>query len=192
MASTHMDFAHRSASDWTPAGAIAAVSADLDRDAFAWLFNHYAPQVKAYNLRFGLAEEVAEELAQETLLAIWRKAATFDPRRASPSAWVYTIARNRRIDVMRRERHPDELAAEGPAAGPATPEDDLRAAEGDARVRVALERLPADQVLLLRMAFFEDRSHTQIADQLDLPLGTVKSKIRRATAKLRDLLVGLN
>lgn len=178
------------ASEWTCADAILAVSEHRDRDAFVWLFQHYAPRVKAYHMRSGLPLEVAEELAQETLLTIWRKAAMYDPRRASPSAWVITIARNRKIDFLRRERHPDEFTVAPPGPGPSTPEDDLDVAEGEQRVRQALDELPAEQAEVLRMAFFEGQSHSQIAGQLVVPLGTVKSRIRRASARLRDLLDG--
>lgn len=166
---------------------ILAIARRQDRAAFARLFERFAPKVKAYFLRMGLVEARAEELAQETLLAVWRKAGQFDPDRANAWSWIYTIARNLRIDALRRERHAGALEPDHQAEPP-TPEQALGAREGEAGVRRAIGELPDEQAEVLRLAFFEDRTHVEIAEQLGLPLGTVKSRIRRATEKLRSSL----
>lgn len=141
-------------------------------------------------MRRGTDAASSEELAQETMLTVWRKADTFDPRRATVSTWIFTIVRNKRIDLFRREGHPDaELseATEAPYEGPA-PDDELTLAEWSAVLRQALTELPEDQAKVLQKAFFEDKSHSVIAEELGLPLGTVKSRIRLALARLRIAL----
>ena len=174
-----------------PSEWILAIARRQDRTAFARLFERFAPKVKAYFVRMGLPAETAEELAQETLLAVWRKADQFDPSRAHAWSWIYTIARNLRIDLLRRERHPADLVLT-PAVEPPTPEQELGVLEGEARLRRAVRALPSDQAEVVRLAFYEEQSHSEIAAQLGLPLGTVKSKIRRATEKLRGALDALS
>ena len=169
--------------DW-----ILAIATCRDRACFIALFNQFAPRVKAYLLRRGVAEQSAEELAQETLLAVWRKADQFDPARATAGAWIYTIARNLRIDMLRHERHPDHGQIGEPDAEQLNPEQHLRTAQGVMQLRDAIDRLPQEQAEVLRLAFFEDLTHPEIAVGLGLPLGTVKSRIRLATAHLRIAL----
>jgi RNA polymerase sigma-70 factor (ECF subfamily) len=166
---------------------IVAVAERGDRDAFASLFNHFAPRVKAYLMKLGTTSEAAEELAQETLLAVWRRAAGFDPARAAASTWVFAIARNLRIDLARRERRP--LPGEQPAPEQAPrPDAQLATLQDERRVATALAALPAEQAEAVRMAFFSDKPHSEIALDLSLPLGTVKSRIRLAMGRLRILL----
>ena len=170
-------------SDW-----ILAIADDQDRASFAALFHHFAPRLKTYLLRLGMPGNVAEELVQETMLLVWRKAGQFDPARATPSAWIYTIARNLRIDMLRRERNANAPRFPEPVETACSPEQELDLVESERRVRHALNALPADQAALLRLSYFEDRSHAQIADHLRMPLGTVKSRLRRAAAQLREIL----
>lgn len=167
---------------------VSAIAARGDRDAFAALFSHFAPRVKSYLLRLGATPEAAEELAQETLLAVWRKAAAFDPQRAAASTWVFTIARNLRIDALRRERLPiaQDLAEASPQ--PATPHAAMAALQDEARIASAIAGLSAEQAQVVRLAFFSDKPHSQIAGELGLPLGTVKSRLRLAMARLRAQL----
>ena len=163
------------------------------RESFALLFARFAPRVKSYLMRLGARPEQAEELAQETLLAVWRKAAYFDPSRASASTWIFTIARNQRIDALRRERHPEDLEHEPelmPAAQTAADET-LALGERDARVRKALQGLSDDQAEVVRLSFFQDKPHSEISQALGLPLGTVKSRLRLAMARLRGQLEDL-
>ena len=161
-----------------------------DREAFRRLFEYYAPRVKGYLKRLATDDAAAEELTQEVMLTVWRKAAQFDPAQASASTWIFRIARNRRIDMARRANRPDLDAAE-PLLQPAeteAPDDSAHACDREARVRQALDTLPEDQVRLLRRAFFDGLSHSEIADAEGVPLGTVKSRIRLAFGKLRGQL----
>ncbi len=169
---------------------VAAIAGDRDRQAFAKLFEHFAPRVKSYLIRLGCPGGEAEELTQEALLAVWQKAATFDPRQSAVSTWLFTIARNKRIDAVRRTRRP-ELDPEDPALVPPTPEqadEILQAAQSASRLRAAVAELPADQRQLLELAFFEDQSHSDIATRTGIPLGTVKSRIRLAMQRLRKAI----
>ena len=161
-----------------------------DRSAFAELFGYYAPRVKSYLMRLGADGAVAEEITQDVMVTVWRKASLFDRSQASVSTWIFRIARNRRIDVFRRTRRPDldpEEAMILPAAIEA-PGERIEAMETEARVREAMRDLPEEQLLLLRLAFYEGLSHREIADKLDVPLGTVKSRIRLAFAKMKSRL----
>ena len=175
--------------DTDPARLIHAIATRGDRAAFATLFTRFAPRVKAYLLRLGLDNATAEEQAQEVLLIVWRKAAQFDPARATAAAWMFTIARNLRIDAARRAQRipPAPDPADEPAPAPSA--DAILAAEDrSARVRAALASLPAEQADVIRMAFFDDRPHADIERALGIPLGTVKSRLRLAMSRLRGLL----
>jgi len=169
---------------------IVAIADQGDREAFARLFRHFAPRVKAYMVRQGMAAARAEELAQETLLTVWNKAALFDPSRADAATWIFTIARNLRIDALRRERHPevsddvlDQHADDRPSA-----DDQAAAQQQSRRLRQALSELSTDQAEVVRLSFFADLAHPAIAEKLNLPLGTVKSRLRLAMTKIRRAL----
>jgi RNA polymerase sigma factor (sigma-70 family) len=173
-----------------------AVAEARDRAAFARVFAFYGPRVKAYLRRLGAEDAVAEDLTQEVMLSIWRRAHQFDRTRAALGTWVYTIARNKRIDALRRERRPD-FDLEDPALVPedgSAPGGDRHAEAEQLRrgVMEAVERLPAEQARLLRIFYFEEKPHSVIAEELGLPLGTVKSRLRLALAKLRVLLDGFD
>lgn len=174
----------------TPADLIVAIATCRDRTSFIQLFSQFAPKVKSHLLRHGVVEQTAEELAQETLLAVWRKADQFDPSRATAAAWIFTIARNLRVDVLRRERRPDDGRIDEVLAEQPTPEQELKTSQGAKRVRAAIEGLPPEQAQVLRLAFFDELTHPEIAMNLGLPLGTVKSRIRLATTHLRRALEG--
>jgi RNA polymerase sigma factor (sigma-70 family) len=173
---------------------IHAVAERGDRAAFARVFAFYGPRVKAYLRRLGAEDAVAEDLTQDVMLAIWRRAQQFDRSRAALSTWVYTIARNKRIDALRRERRPDFDPEDPALVGEAelAPRGDRFAEAEQARRQVmqAVEQLPAEQAQLLRIFYFEEKPHSVIADELGLPLGTVKSRLRLALGKLRVLLNG--
>jgi len=161
-----------------------------DRAAFARVFEFYAPRVKAYLLRLNSSDALAEELTQEVMLSVWRKASSFDRAQASASTWIFRIARNRRIDAARRMAKP-ELDPNDPALMPPAaqaPDEFAHAAGRENRVRAALAELPDEQVMLLQMAFFDGLSHRDIADRIGAPLGTVKSRLRLAFDKLRRVL----
>ena len=168
---------------------IEAVALRRDREAFAALFCYFAPRLKAWLIKSGATPAAAEDFAQDAMLTVWRKADLFDGRKARAATWIFTIARNRRLDMLRRDARPlptpeIDLADEEVRR----PDDILAMAEDAERVRDALSRLKPDQVEVLRLAFFMDSPHSEIARQLDLPLGTVKSRIRNAMIKLRLLL----
>lgn len=169
---------------------IEAIAARQDREAFAALFGHYAPRVKAFLMRSGTPADLAEELAQETMVTVWRKAALFDAARAGASAWIFAISRNLRIDAARRQRREalHALAEEPEAELAAAPDHDMVAAERQQRVRAALDHLPGEQRRIVELSFFEGRAHGDIAGLLDIPLGTVKSRLRLAMNRMRALL----
>lgn len=163
-----------------------AVARNQDKQAFADLFEYFAPRIKSFLMRGGAAPDAADELAQETMLAVWQRAATYDPAKASASTWIFTIARNKRIDALRKIR---------PEMDPADPllvEDDapganelLAQAQETDMMSEAIKALPSEQADLLYKSFFEDKTHADIARETKLPLGTVKSRIRIALDKLR-------
>jgi RNA polymerase sigma-70 factor (ECF subfamily) len=169
---------------------IEAIAQRRDRAAFAALFAYFAPRVKAWMMRAGSDATAAEELAQETMLTVWQKARLFDPAKAGASTWIFTIARNQRIDALRRERHPSDLMAD-PSEQPDDPvqaDRVLATAQQESRIRSALSLLPAEQAEVIRKAFFEDKVHAQIEQELGIPLGTVKSRLRLAMVRLRAAL----
>ena len=166
------------------------VAATRDRQAFIRLFDHYAPRINAYLLRIGTQNGVAEELTQEVMVTLWRKAELFDRRKSSVGTWLFRIARNRRIDAVRRDRL-GELDGHDPAFRPPEPEDADEILDGqvrEERVRLAVEALPPEQRDLVHLAFFRGLTHSQIAEERNLPLGTVKSRIRLAFTRLRRVL----
>jgi len=178
---------------------VRAVATRADRQAFAVLFKHFAPRVKGYLVGSGSSAMLAEELTQETMVILWRKAESFDPRRAGLSTWIFTIARNLRIDHYRKEllrdgaeQTEDWDADQQPADARAAPDDFLLLAQRAQRLRTALQALPDDQLRALRLSYFEDQAHSRIAQELGVPLGTVKSRIRLAVNQLRRLLDGID
>lgn len=159
-----------------------------DQAAFAALFEHFAPRVKGFLMRSGADASLAEECAQEVLATCWHKAHMFDPARASVATWIFTIARNRKIDVLRKARRPEpEDLGWGPEEEPA--QTDILALQQDtARLGLALAELPPAQRELIEKAYFGDLSHSEIAAETGLPLGTIKSRIRLALERLRHAM----
>jgi RNA polymerase sigma factor (sigma-70 family) len=175
--------------DW--AELIGRVAIHSDRDAFKLLFEHFAPRVKGFLVKTGMAADAAEEIAQNTLLTVWRKAAQFDPSSAGAAAWIFTIARNLRIDSVRRsarQARVSQPALEDVPEAVESPETTLTRRDDVSRVAAALLRLSEEQSTVIRMSFIEERPHADIASALGLPLGTVKSRIRLAMTRLRNLL----
>lgn len=163
------------------------VAETQDKAAFEEIFDHFAPRLKAYLLRLGAQSGQAEELVQEVMITLWRKANLFDPSKSSLSTWLFRVARNRHIDSLRREKR-GELDEEDPYLQPQQEADageQMDAALRDSRVRQCLNKLPEEQLYLVRLAFFKGLSHSQIAEEAQLPLGTVKSRIRLAFSRLR-------
>ncbi|SNT74248.1 RNA polymerase sigma-70 factor, ECF subfamily [Amphiplicatus metriothermophilus] len=169
---------------------LARVAASGDREAFSRLFAFFAPRVKGYLMRIGLSPDQAEDLAQDALLKVWRKARLFDPSKASAATWIYTIARNLRIDAARRlnrplpdHEDPALLPEEEPRA-----DVELERAQRDRRIHAAFDALPPNQRAVVMLHFYEDEPHAAIAERLDLPLGTVKSRLRLAFGRIRKEL----
>jgi RNA polymerase sigma-70 factor, ECF subfamily len=172
---------------------IEAIARDQDRTAFAELFNHFAPRVKAFMRRNGSTEQQAEDIAQEAMLAVWRKASLYNPSASGAATWIFTIARNLRIDAVRRESRGGAIRVEEVEAEyevDDAPPADLRlaAAQSEARLREALTTLPHEQLKVIELSFFEEKAHSEIAETLRIPLGTVKSRVRLAMKRLRALL----
>lgn len=169
---------------------VEAIAARQDRAAFALLFKHFAPRLKSYLLRSGTVPGVADEIVQETMLTVWRKAAYFDRTKAGASAWILTIARNLRIDHQRRARlvYLPDAGNENEAAPDPDAETLAIEREREAQVRAALATLSQEQLTIVRLSFFADAPHSEIAKALGIPLGTVKSRIRLAMTRLRALL----
>lgn len=168
-----------------------AVAQNCDRAAYGRLFQYFAPRLIGFMERSGAGATDAEEIAQDTMVTVWRKAELYDPRQAAVSTWVFTIARNLRVDLARRAtRRRNGVAAMG--------EPDIElvdsaesyalAGEREAKVREALGKLSREQATVLRLSFFAEKPHAEIARQLGIPLGTVKSRVRLAMAKIRPLL----
>lgn len=165
-----------------------AVRDSRDEAAFAAVFAHFAPRVKGFLMRSGATEAVAEDCAQDVMATVWNKAHLFDPTRASVSTWIFTIARNRRIDTIRRARRPEpEDLGWGPEPEP-DQADALVLQQESARLAEALAGLPEKQRRLIERAYFGELSHSEIAAETGLPLGTIKSRIRLALERLRHAM----
>jgi RNA polymerase sigma-70 factor (ECF subfamily) len=163
-----------------------AVAQKQDKAAFAELFEYFAPRIKSFLMKGGAAPDQADELAQETMITVWQKAASFDTAKASASTWIFTIARNKRIDAIRKTPRPEvdaddlELADDAPSAS-----EEIVQAEEEGIMARAIQSLPKEQADLLYKSFFEDKTHADIAKETNIPLGTVKSRIRLALERLR-------
>ncbi len=166
---------------------LVAIGNKKDKECFIDIFNHFAPRIKSFLIKGGLQAEIADELAQETMLAIWNKAQSYDPKQAAASTWIFTIARNKRIDHLRkianyRTQSDDNMVFEDPGA---TPIENTTQKQETQRIKDALRTLPEEQLTLIKKSFFEDKSHAIIAEETGIPLGTVKSRIRLALDRLR-------
>lgn len=169
--------------DWVVV--LTAIARDQDQEAFSALFRNFAPKVKAFLLKSGADESLAEEVMQDVMGTVWRKAEQYDPARASVATWIFTIARNRKIDLLRKYARPQpEDLPWGPKEEP-DQEDVLGLQQDSARLVEALNSLPAKQRELIERAYYGDLSHSEIAAETGLPLGTIKSRIRLALDRLR-------
>lgn len=178
MATDHKDEAY-----W--AALLVAVGTDQDRAAFSALFGQYGPRVKAFLMRTGMSPSAAEDCMQDVMVTLWRKAHMYDPARATVATWLFTIARNRKIDLIRKSRRPEpEDLPWGPEPEPEQA-DALALQEDSRRLADAVAQLPPKQRELVERAFYGDLSHSEIAAETGLPLGTIKSRIRLAIDRLR-------
>ena len=173
---------------------LSRIATDRSHDAFRSLFDEYGPRVRRFMMQQGADPGLAEELAQETLITVWRKAGLYSAEKGSPTTWIYTIARNLRTDHIRRQRVWHELTEEHSQeipSGDAAADEVVDERQRQARVQAVLKELPLEQVEVVRLAFMEGLPHGEIAERLALPLGTVKSRIRLAYQKLRTALEDL-
>lgn len=164
-----------------------------DRQAFAHLFEHFGPRLKGFMMRKGANAEFAEDLVQDAMIAVWNKAAMFSPGKGSVTTWIYTIARNLRIDQWRREgsRYFTDIDDYEEASDDPASDDIVISRQQDLAVTGALDVLPDDQREVIVMAFMDDLTQSEIAEKLDVPLGTVKSGIRLAYRKMSSVLEDL-
>jgi RNA polymerase sigma-70 factor (ECF subfamily) len=172
---------------------VLAIAQRQDKSALAQLFSLYGPRVKSMMLKLGASDALAEDLVQETFLTVWRKAGLYSNQRGAVSTWIFTIARNRRIDQIRRQSNKPyedletlELESDLPLGSALVEQNEVIA-----RVTAALDRLSPDQREVVRLSFINDMPHGEIATALGIPLGTVKSRLRLAYERLRPLLEDL-
>ena len=171
---------------------ISRIANHKDKSAFSELFMLVGPRIKGYLMKLGSSDIVAEDLLQEVMLIVWRKSESFDRAKAAVSTWLFTIARNKRIDMLRKEIRP-QLDPLDPMLTPNQEEsaDDVYGSnQVSLKITNAIDQLPDDQAVLIKMTYYEDKSHSIIAKELKIPLGTVKSRIRLASARLKKFLEG--
>jgi RNA polymerase sigma factor (sigma-70 family) len=176
----------RSALEWSKD--LELIKTNKSEAAFARLFYHFAPRVKAFLIKSGADVGLAEECAQEVMVTVWNKAHLFDPSRASASTWIFTIARNKKIDALRKQLRPtpDDLGW-GPEHEP-DQEEMVGLQQETEKLGQAIAKLPDKQRVLVERAYFEEMSHNEIAEATGLPLGTIKSRIRLALERLRHAM----
>ena len=173
---------------------LSSVAVNKDKKSFGHLFDHLAPKVKGFLRKNGTAEDMLDDVTQEVMIKIWRYAGHFDQTKGKVTTWVFTIARNARIDLIRKENRPEPdindpvLVKENPRGS----DDILLAKQNSTRISEAIGELPNEQQEILKYAFFEEKSHAEIAAQTGLPLGTVKSRIRLAFQRLKKTLTELD
>lgn len=167
---------------------IVRIGSQQDKAAFVELFNAASAKLKSYAMRCGANSSDAEEIVQECMLTVWRKAASFNPNTASATTWLYTIVRNKRIDFLRKER-PDQIQSLDlwPEPGSDELEKDVESDLNGQIARNLIQTLPEEQRQIVFKVYFEGKSHSEIAAELDLPLGTIKSRLRLAMKKLDTL-----
>ena len=170
--------------------ALAKVAESQDISSFKKIFDYFSPRLKSFLMRSGADEAIAEEIIQETMTIIWTKADYYDPKVASPSTWIYTIARNKKIDILRKSRkailEDIDTAILPPVESKA--DENIEHDQKFEMITQYLDDLPEDQLKLLKMNFFEEKSHGEISEITKIPLGTVKSRIRLALEKIRGKL----
>jgi RNA polymerase sigma-70 factor (ECF subfamily) len=168
---------------------LAAIAERQDHIAFAKLFDGFAPRLEAYLRRLGAEQALAEDLTQEVMLVLWQQAGMYDPTRATASTWIFTIARNRFIDSIRRR--PSDWEADVYVIGVPADDDTERRfylTQLERHLRHALASLPSEQKELIEQGYFRHKTQAALADEFDLPLGTVKSRQRLALGRLRQHL----
>jgi len=161
-----------------------------DRVAFSCIFKYFAPRLKSFFIKLGCSETQAEEIIQEVMIAVWTKSSTYDRTKSSVSTWIYTIAKNKRIDKIRKEKKHNTVEADESLEipVPSKQEEHLLSTEVTKKIHHSLQFLPKEQAELLKLSYFYEKTHSDIAKDLSLPLGTVKSRIRLALSKMKNLV----
>lgn len=158
------------------------------RESYKLLFSQFAPKIKSFMIGQGVKANEAEDIAQDTMLKIWRKAQLFDPKKAKASTWIFTIARNLQIDAIRKQKRHDrfnnEIQSEIYESDTA---EKMISEQSASQVKEVIKQLPAEQLQVLKLSFYEDLSHSQIAQSLSIPIGTVKSRLRLALGRLKSI-----
>jgi RNA polymerase sigma factor (sigma-70 family) len=167
---------------------VARIRDQQDQAAFAEIFNHFAPRVKSFLMKSGADESMAEECSQEVMVTLWRKAHLFDPTRASVATWIFTIARNKKIDALRRQNRPEPESLPWQEDQEPDAAEALELQQESTRLAKVIEELPEKQRDVVKRAFYGDLSHQEIAMETGLPLGTIKSRIRLALERMRHSL----
>jgi len=161
-----------------------------DRLAFSNIFNYFAPRLKSFFIKLGCSESQSEEIIQEVMISIWTKSKTYNSEKSSVSTWVYTIAKNKRIDKIRKEKkhYSSESDESLEIPIPSIQEDQVIATEISEKINNCISYLPKEQAELLKLSYFYEKTHSDIASELKIPLGTVKSRIRLALSKMKNLV----
>ena len=166
------------------------IGLNQDKGAFSIIFRYFAPRLKSFFVKLGCTETQAEEIIQEVMISVWTKANTYNSEKSSVSTWIYTIAKNKRIDKIRKEKKhyavDSDESLEIPI--PSKQEDEILASELSTKITNTLKFLPQEQAELLKQSYFYEKTHTDIANDLNIPLGTVKSRIRLALSKMKNLV----
>ena len=165
------------------------VAENQDKEAFAIIFKHFSPRLKSYFMKAGAADNQAEEVIQEVMISVWTKASSYNKEKSSVSTWLYTIARNKRIDRIRKEKRHYMLESDEGLEIPvdSTQEEEIMSTQLSKRMDEYIKNLPTEQAKLLKLSYFHEKTHTDISNELNIPLGTVKSRIRLALSKIRNL-----
>ncbi|MEO0444022.1 MAG: sigma-70 family RNA polymerase sigma factor [Pseudomonadota bacterium] len=172
------------------------VGSSQDRAAFKVIFDHFGPLIKSYFMAKFPSQhslQMMDELVQEVMIKVWQKAMTFDPNKAAASTWIFTLARNTRIDMLRRQNkyantsslETEDVWEDTTESGPFTLLNSLRDMK---EVQASIKQLPEEQSLIIKKVYMESKSHSEVAEELNLPLGTVKSRVRLAQNKLQSMI----
>jgi RNA polymerase sigma-70 factor (ECF subfamily) len=166
------------------------IGENQDKLAFSNIFKYFAPRLKSYFVKIGCTETQAEEIIQEVMIAVWTKSNTYNKEKSSVSTWIYTIAKNKRIDKIRKEKKHNTVESDESLEipVPSKQEQQILSTEVSEKIRHSLKFLPIEQAELLKLSYFYEKTHSDIAKDLSLPLGTVKSRIRLALSKMRNLV----
>ncbi len=169
---------------------IELIGKNQDKSAFGTVFRYFAPRLKSFLVKAGSTDSQAEEVIQEVMIAVWTKSYTYDSSKSSVSTWIYTIARNKRIDKIRKEkRHYLSESDEGlEIPVDSTQEKEIFSAQVSNCLKKYMASLPKEQSMLLKLSYFYNKTHADISEELKIPLGTVKSRIRLALTKMRHLV----